>query len=119
MKYCLSDSEQLIMDILWAHEQWMTIVELSAELEKRGISWKRQTINTFLSRLIKKDMVVQSSRKYAYAHTAKEYESLRAREYLSSEYGGSLKKFIAALSGDQELAAEDAGALLQYLEQFK
>ena len=84
--------------------------------KKRG---KRQTINTFLSRLIKKDMVVQNSRKYIYAHTKDEYETLRAQEYLTNEYGGSLRKFIAALSGQAEIDDEDTAALLRYLEKFK
>lgn len=119
MNYILTDSEYIIMNILWTQKHWMTIAELGAELEQRGIFWKRQTINTFLSRLIKKDMVVQNSRKYIFSHTKAEYESLRAREYLRSEYNGSLKKFLAALSGNQEIDAEDAATLLQYLEKFK
>lgn len=119
MNYCLTDSEYMIMSILWSHKHWMTIVELGTELEKEGIFWKRQTINTFLSRLIKKDMVVQNSRKYIYAHTEDEFESLRAKEYLDLEYNGSLKKFIAALSGHKEIDDEDATALLQYLEKYK
>lgn len=119
MNYFLTDSEQVIMSILWAHKHWMTIVELGTALEQKGIIWKRQTINTFLARLIKKDMVVQNSRKYIYAHTKEEYESLRAKEYLNSEHNGSLKKFLAALSGDKEIDAEDAATLLQYLEKYK
>lgn len=119
MNYCLTDSEYIIMSILWAHKHWMTIVELGAELEKKGVFWKRQTINTFLSRLIKKDMVVQNSKKYIYAHTEEEYESLRAREYLTSEYGGSLKNFIVALSGHKEIDDEDVTTLLQYIEKYR
>lgn len=119
MNYSLSDSEQLIMNLLWKNKHWMTIAELSMELEKEGVFWKRQTINTFLSRLIKKDMVVQNSRKYIYAHTKDEYETLRAQEYLTNEHGGSLRKFIAALSGHAEIDEEDTAALLQYLEKFK
>ena len=36
MNYSLSDSEQLIMDILWKNKHWMTIAELGTELEKKG-----------------------------------------------------------------------------------
>ena len=48
----LTTSEQAIMNGLWESKQWMTINELIEYFEKSGKIWKRQTVNTFLTRLI-------------------------------------------------------------------
>lgn len=119
MKYFMTDAEQMIMEIFWKHAQWMTTAELSQELEMQGIEWKRQTINTFLTRLMKKDLVIQNKRKYIYACTRAEYETMRAKEFLKEEYGGSFRKFAAALSGHQELADGDIQCLLEELKQYR
>jgi len=67
---------------------------LIKELEAPGISWKRQTINTFLGRLLEKGLVIHDSekRKYIFAYTKEEYVSHRVKEFLDEEYSGSIKK---------------------------
>lgn len=119
MNYSLTDSEQKIMDILWKYAQWMTIAELGAELEKDGILWKRQTINTFLSRLIKKGLAVQNGRKYIYTCTKEEFQTGKAREFLKEEFGDSFKKFVVALSGHKGLNQNDMEGLMNELEKYR
>ena len=119
MKYDLSKSEQKIMNILWAGHRWMTINEIIKILEPAGIFWKRQTVNTFLARLINKGLVIQNSRKYIYAYTEEGYQTLRAKELLNVDYGGSLVNFITALSGNRGVTKDEAEQLKNYLEQFK
>lgn len=97
----------------------MSIAEISASLQKEhNIFWKRQTINTFLSRLIKKQLVVQTGRVYTYIYTMEEYEQARAKDLLQKEYNGSLMNFVAALTGHQDLDEENYEALIQYLEKY-
>lgn len=118
MKYNLSNSEQRIMRILWTKQQWVTISDMMKILEPEGILWKRQTINTFLSRLIKKGLVIQNSRKYIFAYTEEEYKGLKAKELLN-DYGGSLMNFVTALSGNNEIPTNEVEQLQKYLETCK
>lgn len=120
MSYSMSDSEQLIMEILWSHPGQMSIAEISTILqEKYGIVWKRQTINTFLARMSSKNLVTQTGRMYTYTHTIAEYKKCKAEEFLHDEYGGSLKNFVASLAGYQDLEEHDYEILLQYLKKYQ
>lgn len=119
MKNNLTPAEQAIMDVLWKNNHWMTISELIKYFESQGKEWKRQTVNTFLARLIEKGLVVKNGRKYIYAYTKEEYDAQKASELLNTLYGGSLKKFVAALSGRQTLKSEDIKELRDYLDNFE
>lgn len=119
MKFTLSNSEQLILEMLWAQKDWMTIQELAQELQKKNITWKRQTINTFLSRLKEKELVIQNGRRYIYAFSKKEFDGLKAKEILNTEFDGSLCNFISALSGHKTISSDDAESLRKYLETFE
>lgn len=118
MKYELSNSESKIMDILWKQHRWMSAGELRKILEQEGTIWKRQTINTFLVRLKSKGLIIQNSRKYIHAYTKEEFDSLKAKELLDDDYGGSLLNFITALSGNKSIDTEEADKLKDYLEKF-
>ena len=107
MKQDITPAEQAIMNVLWESKHWITINELIEYFEHLGKEWKRQTVNTYLTRLIEKGLVVKNGRKYIYAYTKEEYEAQKASEVLNALYGGSLKKFVAALSDSHSLKSED------------
>lgn len=120
MEYRMSTSEQLIMEILWSCEAMMSITEIGNILQQqKNILWKRQTINTFLARLIKKGLVVQNGREYTYAYSIDDYKKLKAEEFLQEEYNGSLKRFVAALSGSQKIDKQEYEELIEYLNTYK
>lgn len=114
----LTPAEQAIMEVLWERKHWVTISELIEYFDHLGKTWKRQTINTFLARLIEKGLVVKNGRKYIYACTKEEYEAQKASEVLKTLYGGSLKNFVAALSGNHTLKSEDINELRDYLDKL-
>ena len=99
MKQDITPAEQAIMNVLWESKHWITINELIEYFEHLGKEWKRQTVNTYLTRLIEKGLVVKNGRKYIYAY-------------------GSLKKFVAALSDSHSLKSEDIKELKEYLDQL-
>ena len=51
LKYSLSDTEQEIMEVLWEKGDSIKTRQLLELFNERGKDWKRQTLNTFLSRL--------------------------------------------------------------------
>lgn len=86
----------------------------------QGKTWTKQTLNTFLTRLLKKGMLETESRgnKYLYFPTLsrKDYEKGKARELLDSMYLGSIRNFIAALSGGGKLNKEESMELRDLLD---
>ncbi len=106
----LSPTEREILEVLWMYGA-MGNGELSGHFAKRGKVWKRQTINTFFVRLMEKGLVVREDHKYAASCTKREFEQRQAREVLGTLYDGSLKNFIAALSGGESLTEQEAREL--------
>lgn len=116
MNFSISASEEEILRVLWDTKHWMTCKELMEYFNDKGKLWKRQTINTFLARLIQKGLVVKNQNKYIYAYTKEEFDALKTQEILDTFYNGSLKNFVAALSGTKKISSDDASALKEYLD---
>lgn len=116
MDFGISTSEEEILTALWSTKHWMTCKELMEYFNNKGKSWKRQTINTFLARLIQKGLVVKNQNKYIYAYTKEEFDALKTKEILDTFYNGSLKNFIAALSGTKKISSDEVSALKEYLD---
>ena len=55
--YDMSAAEMEVMEKLWEYEEGIKQAELLALFEEDGKEWKRQTLNTFLSRLENKGLV--------------------------------------------------------------
>jgi len=116
MNFTISPSEEEILTVLWNSGQWMTCKELMDYFNQNGRPWKRQTVNTFLTRLINKGLVVKNKNKYIYAYSKREFDSMKTKDILDCFYQGSLKNFVAALSGAEKISPEDASALQEYLD---
>lgn len=106
----LSPTENEIMEVLWKSEG-MTNNEIILYFKERGKEWKRQTTNTFLTRLIGKGLVTKTGHKYMTNYTKQEFERLQTKEILDSMYDGSLTNFISALNGGRQITEEEAKEL--------
>lgn len=120
MKYTLSDAEQEIMESLWSGGKWLTAMEI-LELcnERTGKDWKRQTVNTFLTRLIAKGFVTKRGHKFIYTYTSDEVKCQEAVDMLDSQFDGSLYNFISAISGTKKINSDDAEQLKKMLEDLE
>ena len=89
------------------------LLEYFAEVK----GWKKQTLNTYLRNLVKKGLIIKESKvKTVYrAISEKEYEQIRARNFLEKNYQGNIGKFIAALSGKEMLSEDDKKDLFEYI----
>lgn len=56
MRNVLSDTEFYILQYLWSLETPTTFAEILVHFTEEGKTWKKQTVNTFLSRMIQKDI---------------------------------------------------------------
>lgn len=117
MSKTLSDTEYEIMCYFWETEDEKGFSELVNYFEnERGKIWKKQTLNTFLTRLIQKNLLqfrkAGNKKIYSSNMTKKEYERFCAQEILNGNYDGKLTKFLAALMGEARIAELDEQALV-------
>ena len=58
----ISEAELTVMEKLWDQEESIKQSHLLTLFEEDGKEWKRQTLNTFLSRLEEKGFVIRERR---------------------------------------------------------
>lgn len=115
MKYHLSKMEQEIMDLLWERRKWMAGAGVWEYLNENGRECKRTTVNTYLTRMTEKGLLVKDGTKYIYRYNREEFENKQANEILEGFFGGSLARFLAALSGGKGIGEKEAEELKDYL----
>ena len=119
-KYNLSVSEKEIMDLLWEHGEMSSKEILHYFNTEKNKNWKKQTLNTFIARLLKKEVLKRRSveRKYMYmpAFPIQEYEARRAQNFLDMSYEGSIVKFISTAMQVTPFSKEEKEELLNFLD---
>lgn len=88
--------------------------------EEEKKAWKKQTVNTFLSRLAQKGFLnVDKSGKraiYIPTVTSKKFYENYAQEIVKDSYNGAIKDFIAAFTAGHKLSAAEKAELLSYIQ---
>ena len=113
----------MIMEYLWRQEGGKTFRELTTYLNDTcKKDWKKQTINTFIRRLIDKGLIIVSQntgnkKVYYPAMTYTEYKQGEARDFINELYGGSMYAFLSTFSGGQKLDKNTAKELRKILEE--
>ncbi len=94
----MSDAELEVMEKLWDQEGAVKQSQLFALFEEDGKAWKRQTLNTFLSRLENKGLVKRENRLVEPLYNKKEYYRIQAEVAIarmhSKMYGEKQSKSI-------------------------
>lgn len=117
--YKLAGAEQEIMKLLWANGGTLPTSDLLDKVNKKGMIWKRQTLNTILARLEEKG-IVHRPRAFVEAMVSeKELQQLQAKEILDSLYDGKLKNFCAALIGDVKVDDKEADNLNTLIDKIQ
>lgn len=120
--YGLSETEALVMDMIWKSGRQLRFSEIMEYFTvHENKAWKKQTLHTYLSRLIKKGALKNSgtgSRNiYEPAMPKEAYIQKWTSDFLEESFDGSLGKFMAALTGSGErLDAKDLEELRQFLD---
>lgn len=104
IKFELSKSEEEIMEYIWENKEGVTSKIVMEEFnEKKEKHWKKQTVNTFLSRMVNKGLLKAELEKNRYTYypalTKTEFEQGRAEDILRLGYDGSVLKFFQTLTG--------------------
>lgn len=118
----ISVAEVEILEYLWQEGREVPskeILDYFNDVQHKGL--KKQTLNNFLSRLLKRELIVRISqdRRYLYVPTIskEEFEKDKAEAILNSMYSGSLFKFVSALSGGELITREEADEVRKLLKE--
>nr|WP_300651183.1 BlaI/MecI/CopY family transcriptional regulator [uncultured Anaerobutyricum sp.] len=120
----LSKTEYEIMEYFWEIGDKYTFGELMKYFnENLNKNWKKQTLNTFLSRLIEKGLLKKEKEgtktSYQMNITKAQFKQNKARAILEESYDGKISHFIAALTGNDAITDVDEQELLSQLKAIK
>ena len=118
-----SSSERKIMEFLWNEKDGLSFSEITSLLNQDNNKvLVKQTINTFLTRMIAKNLITKKTgdtrfkTRYYSKYTKEEYNRKVCEDILHKEYGDSFLEFVKQLSGGEYLSKEDAQKILEILE---
>lgn len=114
--YDISKAEQEVMEKLWDQTESIKQSQLLALFEADGKTWKRQTLNTFLSRLEDKGLVERKNRLVKAVYSREEYYYMQMQSAIDTMYEGRLSKFVAAFAKKKAINQNEAQELIQILE---
>ena len=117
----LSDSETIILKVLWEAEEPLSIAQITELLQKKNGNWAYTTVATFLKRMENKELVSAKKvgRSYYYKPEVKEGETVTgAVKYVDKYFKGSLNEFLAAFTKEKGLTAEEIKELKEWVEEL-
>lgn len=118
MSQQISESELVIMKIIWKKGGIALYSSIMEELDKDENKWKKNTVLTLLSRLIDKKFLKISKigrrNEYAALVTEQEYQAMQTHSFLNKIYGGNVKSLVSTLLQQDILSADE----LKEIEEF-
>ncbi len=106
----ISESELVLMKIIWKNGGAALYSFIMEELEKDKNEWKNNTVLTLLSRLVEKKFLkikkIGRRNEYVAAITEIEYQTMQTHCFLDKVYGGNVKNLVATLL-QQDILSED------------
>jgi BlaI family penicillinase repressor len=117
----LTEADSIIMEILW-RDGAVTSSAIQNEV-KNVLNWSRQTVNTYLNRLMEKGLVgVEEVNKRLYKY----YPIVSREEYAADKTGGIINKYygnlphmIAGFVKNEKITDEDLDELERLLHELK
>ena len=115
-----SATEFYILKYLWSRETPATFSEIMTHFnEEEKKEWKKQTVNTFLTRLAQKGFLnIDKSGKraiYIPSVSRKKYYEDYAQQIIEDSYEGSLKNFVCAFTENHKLTSNEKEEMLTYI----
>ena len=114
----ISESELVLMNIIWKNGGTALYSFIMEELEKEKNEWKKNTVLTLLSRLIDKKFLktnkIGRRNEYAALVTQQEYQAMQTHNFLDRIYGGNVKNLVSTLLQEDIISSGD----LKEIEEF-
>lgn len=101
----ITNSESLVMSILWEAVQQLTVSHIRESLEKTT-DWNRSTIKTLIRRLVSKEAVEATMKEVYYYKpliTEDEYNQYITQDLIDRLYNGSANNLVSSLLDNKKL----------------
>lgn len=116
----VSDSELVLMKIIWAKGGTALYAQIMEELAAAGYTWQKNTVITLLSRLAEKGMLRTNKIGHRNEYTAivqeAEYQVAQTQNLLHKLYRGSAKGLVSTLIQSDLLTPEEYEELKRFWE---
>ena len=107
----ISESELVLMKIIWKNGGTALYSLIMEELEKDNNEWKNNTVLTLLSRLVEKKFLkvkkIGRRNEYIATVTETEYQTMQTHTFLDKVYGGNVKNLVSTLLRQDILSADE------------
>ena len=107
----ISESELVLMKIIWKHGGAALYSVIMEELQKDKNEWKNNTVLTLLSRLGEKKFLkvkkIGRRNEYVATVTEAEYQTMQTHSFLNKVYGGNVKNLVSTLLQQDILSADE------------
>lgn len=111
----ITDSELLVMQVLWEKGESMSLTELRRAVQERS-GWEQSTVKTLIRRLCDKGALSQEKREVYYYSpnlSEDEYNADATESFLHRIYRGSARRLVAALVEKNDLSEQDVAELME------
>lgn len=114
-----SEAELVVLEKLWDLNEGVKQSQLLALFEADGREWKRQTLNTFLSRLEEKGLVIREHRIVRTAVSREDYHYNQIQAALDAMYGGRLSNLVASYCKNKRISKSEIKELRRIVENYE
>lgn len=119
----ISESELTLMKIIWESGGSSLYAEIMDHLCDKGLDWKKNTVLTFLSRLVDKKMLaiakIGRRNEYMALVTEEEYRADQTKHFVEKVYDGNVTGLVNMLVSGDLVTDEDVEALRKFWERNK
>ena len=119
----ISESELILMKIIWEQEGSALYMDIMEQLKMKNFDWKKNTVLTFLSRLVDKQMLailkIGRRNEYKALVTEEKYQAEQTRHFVDKIYGGNIISLVNMLVHGDIVAETDIDELREFWERSK
>jgi BlaI family penicillinase repressor len=107
----ISESELVLMKIIWNNGGTALYSHIMEELERDSNEWKKNTVLTLLSRLVEKGFLrtakIGRRNEYKAVVAESEYQAAQTQNFLDRVYGGNVRGLVSTLLQQDILSEEE------------
>ena len=119
----ISESELTLMKIIWKNEDSALYANIMEQLKNKGFDWKKNTVLTFLSRLVDKKLLAISKigrrNDYKALVSEAEYQAGQTKHFVDKIYDGNMTGLVNMLVNGDLIAEKDIAELRAFWEGSK
>ncbi|MBC2216411.1 BlaI/MecI/CopY family transcriptional regulator [Listeria welshimeri] len=119
----ISKSELEIMKIIWEYGRAVQYSDVAMKLSEKEVLWKKNTVLTFLARLVEKNLLrvkkIGRKNEYYALVSENEYLELQTETFLEEIYEGDVKGLITNLVQNDLISSDELDDLQQFWKRMK